>query len=498
LGADSETIASAFLHDVLEDTMLSRKELSERFGQTVLSMVEGTTKLDRVAHWTRKVNSTKNVQRLMLAGSKDWRVLAIKLADRLHNLQTLEFLPVSDQRRIAAESLEVHAPIAHKLGIHDLVDQIHDCAFRHLDPQSYHSIRQQAEKAVKQRKKTLQAVIKTLKKDLPAHDAFFVTEKNPYKLYAKQTQNRQDLAYFSDVAVLCIQTRTVPECYAALGTLHARFPPVPKKIKDYIAIPQPNLYSALHTTVIGPDGFPMKVYIATEKMFDLNRRGVLALDEEAYRLFPFIRERVRKLNKLFALPKHFAEADEFMYALHRDFAPETIVVFNTKGETTELPRGSTPIDFVFHQNPQEAGRLWKVKINGRFVALDRRLEAGDIVEPLLSKQKQSNPNWMGFASTQTAKKRIRALAAHATALRNIDITIWADDQIGLLSTLTKALSNARINVLATTSLSHRTKNVTHFNVGNAPDERLSKALQELQKVRAVTKIKILNLNEQYK
>ncbi len=494
-GADSETITAALLHDVLEDTKVPKKLIGKSFGKTVQRLVEGVTKLDHVAQLGRKNNSTYNVQRMMLAGSRDWRVLLIKLADRLHNLRTIEYLSASNQKRIAGESLLVHAPIAHKLGIHRLMAEIQETAFKALNREVYSTSIKRLEKTAKEREKTIRVIIAQLKEILPKSVRFSTLHKCSYQMYMKQTASHKEMASFSDVVVLCIETRSIPDCYSALGSLHLLYPPVPKKIKDFIAIPQPNLYSGLHTTVIGPDGRPIKVYIGTEKMFDLNNRGVLGLDENAYKLFPLIRQRVEKLNKLFRLPKHFSEADEFMYAMSRDFAPKTIFVFTTRGETVELPLGSTPVDFIFHQRPEDGHRLWKAKVNGQFVPLDYTLEAGDIVEALLSKHRQFSENWLSLANTQTAKKRIQSMAQKPTHERNMDITVWAKDQIGLLADLTNAFSKAQINVLATTSLTYKRKNITHFNIGSVPDSKLSAALQELQKLSSVNKIKIINLNE---
>ncbi|MBS3061867.1 MAG: bifunctional (p)ppGpp synthetase/guanosine-3',5'-bis(diphosphate) 3'-pyrophosphohydrolase [Candidatus Diapherotrites archaeon] len=495
IGADSDTVAASLLHDTLEDTRVTKKQIRKEFGKTVLRLVDGVTKLDRVAELGKKHNTALNVQRVMLAGSKDWRVLIIKLADRLHNLDTLQYLPVSDQRRIATESLAVHAPIAHKLGLQELMDEIEESAFKRLQPDVYESTQKKILREAKTREKTLQKMTSALKKTLPKKTRFSLFSKSTYKMYVKHVTTRKDIGSFSDVVVLCIQPNSIGECYEVLGKIHQLYPPVPKKIKDFIAIPQPNLYSGIHTTVIGPDGRPVKIYIGTQKIFDLNNRGVLALDDEAYKLFPLIRNRVEHLNKLFTLPKHFSEATEFMNAMSRDFAPKTIIVFTTKGETVELPLGSTPIDFIFYLRPEDGRRLWKAKVNGSFVPLDYPLEAGDIIEILLSKHKQFSKKWLSMANTQMAKTRINSISKKPGADRNIDITVWADDMIGLLSLLTNAFSKAGINVLATTSLTTNKKNVTHFNLGDVPDKKLSIALQELQKIPSVKKIKIINLNE---
>ncbi len=493
-GADSSTIAASFLHDVLEDTPLTQKELKREFGPSITHLVEGVTKLDQVAKMGKKFTDIANIQKIMLAASKDWRVMTIKLADRLHNVRTLSYLPVRTQKRVATDALLLYVPIARKLGLHSLVDELTDTAFYFIDKKAYLATERTIQKSIQHKRAAMQSVIRSLKKKLPKA-RFFMYRKNIYHVYTKLNKTQKDIDSLSDVQVLCIETKTAPECYEALGQVHLLYPPIPKKIKDYIAIPQPNMYAGLHTTVIGPKGRPLKVYIATRKMFDLNNRGVMAIDNEVLRFLPQIRNRIEKIDQLFNLPTNFEEANEFMSALELDFLPKTISVFTTEGESFELPIGATPLDFAFYYLDGHGERLWKAKVNGQFVNLNHPLESGDIIEFLLSKEKQFNERWIKMANTQLAKKRIQALAHPSSQPRNIDVVVFAKDRLGILSILTEAFSMARIKLLATTSISYRGETVSHFNLGDVSMKKLAGALEEIRKIAGVIKLKAVDLNE---
>lgn len=491
LGADSETLAAALLHDVLEDTAVSEHEMEKRFGKSVTEMVKGVTKLDRLS---RKGNEqyyqAANIQKLLLAGSKDLRVLAIKLADKLHNLRTLGSCSKKDQLRIATQALMVFAPLAHKLGIHDLKWGIEDRAFFFANPSKYREVSKKSAVLCDQRKKAIRKMRQLIALK-SRHLVLDTREKNPYSLYVKMAHTGKSLEALTDTCILTIQARDIADCYAALGLLHSLFLPVPNKVKDYIAIPQSNLYQALHTTVIGPGGAPIKAYIFTEEMLTLFHRGILALKGSLAKTeVERAKKRAEQLNQFFSLPGQFDLTAEFMKSLTEETLSKSIFVFTPKGDIVELPFGSTPVDFAFKVEPGIGQRLWRAKVNGKFVGLDARLENGNVVEIIPSRLVQLDHKWLDYANTLSAKKTIeKHLKRRQQYKHSMDFLIRAKDRVGLISNISYVFETEHVNISgAIATIDDHNEAFFQVNVPLLPSEKARDVAKQLRNIKGILKV----------
>ncbi len=496
LGADSETIAAELLHDIIEDTGATESELAKHFGKTISGMVEGVTKLNRISQKGREQNyEAANIQKMMLASSKDLRVLAVKLADKLHNLRTLHFKNRVDQVRIARQAILVYVPLAHKLGIHGLMHEMEDLSFSRINPKKFRQLKKKARLLQKHKCSQLKRVMQSLKKKTRGVPVSFrLLKKSVFGLYAKSNRTGKPLEELYDCCILQIETQKTLDCYRMLGVLHANFFPVPGKLKDYIAIPMPNLYQALHTTVIGPNGSPVKVYIATQKMQELERRGILAIGSQFNGLEAVpAKEKIQKLNKVFSLVHQFEESEEFMNALTKESLSKSIFVFTPKGEIVELPTGATPIDFAFKINPWLGSRIWRAKVDGKFVGVDARLESGNMVEILPSKHVQLREKWLDLANTIFAKQAIRkALQQKRFQRHPIDIMVVAKDRAGLVADASHIFQSEGISLLASYSVSqNREIGLLQFNIDPVSEEKLKEITKRLRSVRNVKQVSIL-------
>lgn len=489
LGADSETVAAALLHDTLEDTPTTESMLLRQFGSEVTVMVKGVTKLDRLGLRGREQQyEAANLQKMMLASSKDLRVLAIKLADKLHNLQTLQYLPKKDQVRIASQAISVFVPLAHKLGIHDLMHELEDLSFSFINPKKFGELQKKVRILRQKKTQQLGRVVQELQKKTKAKQyAFGFKNKTIFGLYAKSIRLNKPLEELYDSTILKIQTSSVQNCYCALGDLHASFFPVPNKLKDYIAIPLPNLYQALHSTMIGPDGTPFKAYIGTDKMFDLSSRGILTVGSHwnGDRTVS-TKERINHLNKVFSMLRQFAETDEFMKYLTQESLSKTIFVFTPKGKLVELPYGSTPLDFAFKINPWLGERVWRAKVDGKFVGVDTKLRSGNMVEILPSKHIQVREKWLELANTISAKNAISEILKQKRFQKSrptIDITIICKDRAGLVADTARVFQSEGISLQASYSVSENKKTgILQYNINWVAEEQLKRIMRKLRSI----------------
>lgn len=495
LGADSETIAAELLHDVIEDTSTTESELAKRFGKTIADMVEGVTKLNRISQKGREQNyEAANIQKMMLASSRDLRVLAVKLADKLHNLRTLDFKNRKDQIRIARQAILVYVPLAHKLGIHGLMHEMEDLSFSRINPKKFRQLQKKIGSMQKNKNRQLGKVAQIVKKKTKGIPVSFrFLKKSVFGLYAKSNRTGKQLEELYDCCILQIETQKTMDCYRLLGLLHANFFPVPGKLKDYIAIPLPNLYQALHTTVIGPNGSPVKVYIATQKMLELERRGILAIGSQFNGLESVpAKEKIQKLNKVFSLVHQFEESEEFMNVLTKESLSKSIFVFTPKGEIVELPTGATPIDFAFKINPWLGQRVWRAKVDGKFVGVDKKLESGNMVEILPSKHVQVREKWLELANTISAKKGISTFLKknHGQGVRpTIDITIVAKDRAGLVSETAHVFQSEGISLQASYSVCHeKTIGIVQYNIKWVPEEQFKRIIRNLRVIKNVKNV----------
>ncbi|MER7674279.1 bifunctional (p)ppGpp synthetase/guanosine-3',5'-bis(diphosphate) 3'-pyrophosphohydrolase [Kitasatospora sp. NPDC096128] len=430
LGMDAPTLMAGLLHDTVEDTDYGLETLRKDFGDSVALLVDGVTKLDRVKFG--EAAQAETVRKMVVAMAKDPRVLVIKLADRLHNMRTMRYLKREKQEKKARETLEIYAPLAHRLGMNTIKWELEDLAFAILYPKMYDEIvRLVAERAPK-RDEYLATVIDQVQADLRgARITASVTgrPKHYYSVYQKMIVRGRDFAEIYDLVGIRVLVDTVRDCYAALGTIHARWNPVPGRFKDYIAMPKFNMYQSLHTTVIGPGGKPVELQIRT---FDMHRRAEYGIAAHwkykqravagASKVRTDTPTQVRKedkagavnemawLRQLLDWQKETADPGEFLESLRFDLASNEVFVFTPKGDVIALPAGATPVDFAFAVHTEVGYRTIGARVNGRLVPLESTLENGDAVEVFTSKAENAGPSrdWLGFVKSPRARNKIRA------------------------------------------------------------------------------------------
>ncbi|MED7950884.1 bifunctional (p)ppGpp synthetase/guanosine-3',5'-bis(diphosphate) 3'-pyrophosphohydrolase [Streptomyces sp. BE20] len=430
LGMDAPTLMAGLLHDTVEDTDYGLETLRKDFGDSVALLVDGVTKLDRVKFG--EAAQAETVRKMVVAMAKDPRVLVIKLADRLHNMRTMRYLKREKQEKKARETLEIYAPLAHRLGMNTIKWELEDLAFAILYPKMYDEIvRLVAERAPK-RDEYLATVIDQVQGDLRgARITASVTgrPKHYYSVYQKMIVRGRDFAEIYDLVGIRVLVDTVRDCYAALGTIHARWNPVPGRFKDYIAMPKFNMYQSLHTTVIGPGGKPVELQIRT---FDMHRRAEYGIAAHwkykqravagASKVRTDTPTQTRKddkagavnemawLRQLLDWQKETADPSEFLESLRFDLASNEVFVFTPKGDVIALPAGATPVDFAFAVHTEVGYRTIGARVNGRLVPLESTLENGDAVEVFTSKAENAGPSrdWLGFVKSPRARNKIRA------------------------------------------------------------------------------------------
>lgn len=413
LKMDAPTITAALLHDVVEDTDFTLHDITERFGEEVAQLVDGVTKLDRLEARTREEEQAENLRKMFLAMAKDIRVILIKLADRLHNMRTLKHLTADRVQRIAKETMEIYAPLAHRLGIFRIKWELEDLAFQHLQPESFQEMKELVAKKRQEREAAVESVIAELKSRLDGMGV--VTEvsgraKHLYSIYQKMYQHGKDFSQIYDLVAVRVLVESVKDCYAALGLVHSLWKPVPGRFKDYIAMPKSNLYQSLHTTVIGPHGEPLEVQIRTFEMHHTAEYGIAAhwRYKEGSRVDRDFEQKLSWLRQLLEWQRDMRDASEFMETLRVDLFSDEVFVFTPRGDVIELPASSTPIDFAYRIHTDVGNHCVGARVNGRIVPLASHLESGDIVEVLVNRKSLGpSRDWIDLVRTSQAKNRIR-------------------------------------------------------------------------------------------
>ena len=408
LGLDSETVAAALLHDCLEDTDADSQILKREFGKEVLDLVEGVSKLRKIAEKKREEQQVQDLEKLLLASIKDLRVFVIKLADKINNLETIKHLPRERQEQIASEALKVYAPLAHKLSMHRMRFQIEDLAFKALQPERFAELETLVEVRKRRVEKSINALISKVRKECSKAGIPVVFLKETKALYSteeKIVRFKKTFEEIQDFMLLDLLTNSVEDCYVLLGKLHSLFKPVPRKFKDFIAMPEYNLYQALHTTVIGPFGTPIKCYISTFEMHEIAEHGVIFfLKNKNQKNLNLLKEKTKWMQSLLK-PKNLKNPKKFLAKLNSELE-QTIIVFTPKGDKIELPLESTPIDFAYKIHTDLGEHCWKSIVNGKQVPVSTGLNAGDIVRIVPSKTLKSKPAWLSIVKSHGAREAL--------------------------------------------------------------------------------------------
>ncbi len=423
---DVVCLAAGMLHDVVEDTPTTVERVRQEFGSDVARIVEGLTKISRIEFVSPEAKQAENLRKMVLAMVDDIRVVLVKLADRLHNMRTLEFLPAEKHERIARETLEIYAPIAHRLGMGKIRGELEDLAFRYLEPVAYDEIKGAVESRRKVSEDFLREVCTLVQARMKEHSIPARIDgriKRLYSIWQKLKRQHVTIDQVYDLLAIRLVTDDIKNCYAALGVIHNTWRPVPGRIKDFIAIPRPNLYQSLHTSVIGPHGQPFEVQIRTEEMHKVAEEGIAAhwKYKDGRPLAQQDEERFAWLRHLVEWQQDMRDPGEFLSTLRIDLYPEEAYTFTPKGKVVVLPRGATPIDFAYSIHTEVGHRCVGAKVNGRIVPLKYRLHNGDIVEIVTQVNHTPSRDWLAIVKTSRARNKIKHWINLAERKRAIEI-----------------------------------------------------------------------------
>ena len=411
LEMDRQTIASALLHDVVEDTTVTSEQVAADFGEEIAGLVDGVTKLTRIPYQSKEDAQVENLRKMFMAMARDIRVIIIKLADRLHNMRTLASLPAAKQIAIARETLDIYAPIAHRLGIWKIKWEIEDECLRYLDPAPYREIVERVAKTRRERENDVQQAIARLRDEfgeLKVNAEIQGRPKHFYSIYSKIKKGR-DFSTIYDLTAIRIIVDSVKDCYAALGAVHSMWTPLPGRFKDYIAMPKPNMYQSLHTTVVGPQGDPLEIQIRTWEMHRTSEYGIAAhwRYKEGSKADQF-ENKLSWLRALLEWQKDMRDSRMFMENLKLDLFDSQAFVFSPRGDVFSIPADGTPLDFAYQVHTDVGNHCVGAKVNGRIVPLDYKLQNGDICEILVNKSSgRPSLDWLSIVKTSSAKHKIK-------------------------------------------------------------------------------------------
>lgn len=411
LEMDDNSIIAGILHDTIEDTALTYDRINEEFSEEIAELVDGVTKLTKISYTTKQEIQAENFRKMFLAMAKDIRVIIIKLCDRLHNMRTLKFMAREKQLQKARETLDIYAPLAHRLGIYKIKGELEDLSFRYLDEKNYYDLAEKIAKKRKEREEYILSIIESVKKkteEVFIEGSIEGRAKHLYSIYKKMTAQNKTIDQIYDLFAIRLIVNSVKDCYSVLGIVHEMFKPMPGRFKDYISMPKPNMYQSLHTTVIGPEGIPFEVQIRTWEMHRTAEVGIAAhwkykegKDNRSYA------EKFSWLRQMLEWQKDARDPDEFMETLKIDLFTDEVFVFTPKGDVKNLRAGSTPIDFAYYIHSAIGNRMVGAKVNGRIVPIEHELKNGDIVEILTSGASNGpSRDWLKIAKTSQARTKI--------------------------------------------------------------------------------------------
>ncbi len=410
---DPQALTAALLHDVVEDTAITKHQIAERFGKPVAELVDGVSKLDRIEFDTLEKAQAENFRKMLLAMARDVRVMLIKLADRLHNMRTLDAVPPQKRQRVARETLDIYAPIANRLGLNALYQEMSDLSFRHLYPDRFRVLAKAVQTARGNRREVLSRVLDSTRQRLTEQGLEAQVqgrEKNLHSVYRKMREKHLSFAQVQDIFGFRVVVKDTPTCYAALGVLHGLYKPIPGKFKDYIAIPKANGYQSLHTTLFGPFGSPIEIQIRTADMHRIAEAGVAShwLYKNSETSLSDLQQKTHRwLQSLLEIQGESGDSAEFLEHLKVDLFPDAVYVFTPKGKILAMPRSACAVDFAYSVHTDIGNRCVAVKINQELMPLRTELRNGDRVEIITASHAKPNPLWLNFVATAKARAHIR-------------------------------------------------------------------------------------------
>ncbi len=508
-GLDETTIAAALLHDTTEDTAVTLADLKREFGEEISFLVDGVSKIGHIKY--RGIESrVENMRKFILALSQDIRVVLIKLGDRQHNMTTLSALPPQKQKRIALETMEIYAPLAYRLGMHRLSGELEDLSFPYIYPQEYKWLMEQMKEKYEAREHYAKKIIPIIENELKNNEIEVVKidsrAKRYTSLYKKLLKYDMNFDQVYDLMATRIIVPTIADCYAALGVIHKSYPPLPKLFKDYIALPKPNGYKSLHTTVFGPDNKITEVQIRTPEMHEQAEFGIAA--HWAYQEHKGSNNYAKRnasmadkkelgwVKQLHEWQKAFTDPEEFMQSLKIDFFQDRILAITPHGEVIDLPSGATPIDFAYAIHSQIGNSAVGARLNGKIVSLSGELKSGDIIEIITQKNKLPSESWLGFVKTSTAKNHIRsALRQKDSSLASIiptktEIKITLAARPGLINEISGLITRSHLHIehINTPTEASAKLQIIKIQLPMTSKDKTEKLLEKFKKLKEVKEV----------
>jgi len=499
---DETTIAAGLLHDTLEDAAVTNPGLKKEFGDEIAFLVEGVTKIGRLKY-RGTATSAENLRKMLIAVSEDLRVIFIKLADRLHNMKTLNALPKDRQMRIAIETDEIYAPLAYRLGMQNVSGELHDLAFPYLYPDKDRWLKKTVAEKYQSRLQYLKKMTPLLQKTLQEHKIPLLTidyrAKRYSSLYKKLLRYEMDVEKIYDLVAVRIIVPTIEDCYATLGIIHQLWPPLPGRIKDYIAIPKPNGYRSLHTSVFGPQGKVVEIQIRTKEMHEENENGIAAhwlykqgrdrkTSQEEVRWVSQLREWQESLGKK-------VDPEEFIRSMKVDFFKDRIFVITPRGDAKDLPAGSTPVDFAYQIHSDLGNTCTGAKVNGKFVPLNYELQSGDMVQIIGQKGKKPSEDWLKFVKTSMAREHIKAALKKKGALtrkaaEKTELKLVLQDRLGLLREIIDVITRSHVNIINVNTVHSADMRfpISRIEIATTQRPKIEKVMMKLQRIKGVKEI----------